>query len=131
MKWLRRILIGVALGVPACIGLLLLTLWIERNRPTELPRPTGPFAVGRAIQGWTDDAHSDPLAPAPGTKRELLVWIWYPSAPGQSGAMDDCLPAQLRPRAEASGGANIWTLLTRDSSKVHGRAVLKSSEVCG
>jgi len=38
----------------------------------------------------------DTLAPVPGTKRELLVWIWYPSAAGQAAGMDDYVPAPMR-----------------------------------
>jgi predicted dienelactone hydrolase len=122
IKWIRRIVLAVAVGVPACVGLLLLTLWIEHNLVAELPVPTGPFAVGRTIQDWVDEAHTDSLAPVVGTRRELLVWIWYPSAGGQSVVMDDYLPVQLRPKTEAAGGANIWTLLTRDVSKVRGHS---------
>jgi predicted dienelactone hydrolase len=122
IKWIRRIVLAVAVGVPACVGLLLLTLWIEHNLVAELPVPTGPFAVGRTIQDWVDESHTDSLAPVAGTRRELLVWIWYPSAGGQSVVMDDYLPVQLRPKTEAAGGANIWTLLTRDVSKVRGHS---------
>jgi len=51
--------------------------------------------VGRALYDWVDDTTVDALAPAPGTKRELLVWIWYPAAVGQSGAVvDDYMPAR-------------------------------------
>ena len=53
----------------------------------------------------------------PGTKRELLVWIWYPSAAAQSVAMDDYVPAPMRAVAGPSGG--LFRLLTRDLSKVH------------
>jgi dienelactone hydrolase len=114
--WLvRAALVGVA-GV----ALLLALLWWERNQSLELPIPTGPFAVGRAIYDWTDDATADTLAPVQGTKRELLVWIWYPSAAGQSTAMDDYLPVQMRAAAEPGG---LLKLLTRDLSKVHGHSL--------
>ena len=122
MRWLRRIALGVVLGVPLGNGLLLLAIWVEDNSSVELPRPTGPFAVGRTIQDWTDGAALDTLAPTLGTKRELLVWIWYPSAAGQSTVVDDYLPSQLRLKASDAGGANIWTLLTRDPSKVRGHS---------
>src|SRR5712692_5548725 len=121
----RRILKALAvlamLGVLG-IGTLLGSLWIEHRNKVNLPTPTGPFPVGRAISVWADDAHSDTLAPAPRTKRELLVWIWYPSAAGHSVVMDDYLPAQLRPKAEVLGGKNIWTLLTTDVSNVRGHS---------
>src|SRR5947209_7747606 len=100
--------IGIWLARAAFVGvvgvvLLLTLLWRERNQPLELPIPTGPFAVGRAIYDWTDAAQLDTLAPVPGTKRELLVWIWYPSAAGRSRASDDYAPAQMRTAAGPLG----------------------------
>jgi predicted dienelactone hydrolase len=62
------------------------------------------------------------LAPIPRTKRELLVWIWYPSARGQSVVADDYLPVELRPVPDTAGRANIWTLLTRDPANVRGHS---------
>jgi pimeloyl-ACP methyl ester carboxylesterase len=125
-RLLRRLLKGVAilavLGVLS-IGALFALLWLEHRSEVTLPTPTGSFVVGRAIQGWTDSVALDTLAPAPGTKRELLVWIWYPSSAAPSVVKDDYLPLRLRPKAEASGGANIWTLLTRDVSNVRGHSV--------
>ncbi len=106
------------------LAALLLSLWLEHNTAITLPAPTGPFAVGRAIYDWTDDAALDALAPVPGTKRELLVWIWYPSAAGQSVAMDDYIPAQMW-SAAAPNGAPL-KLLTRDLSKVHGHSTRDS-----
>jgi hypothetical protein len=115
------------LGIVALLGFL----WLENRSEVTLPTPTGSFAVGRAIHDWTDSVALDPLAPVPGTKRELLVWIWYPSAAGQSVVMDDYLPAGLRPKDEASGGANIWTLLTRDVSHVRGHSASHRRSLLG
>src|SRR5438270_5803860 len=92
-------------------------LWIEHRTDVTLPAPTGPFAVGRSIDDWSDDM-PDALAPVAGTKRELLVWIWYPARVAQRDATDDYVPAQMR-AATPRGGSSIWTLLTRDPSKVH------------
>src|SRR4029077_1913012 len=95
----RRILRGLAvLAVLGVFGaaVLLGALWVERRTEITLPIPSGPFAVGRAIFDWADDAKLDTLAPVPGIKRELLVWIWYPSTAGQSPAMDDYVPAEMR-----------------------------------
>src|SRR5229473_6319815 len=128
----RRIFRGVAvlavLGVFA-VTALLGALWAERRTEITLPTPTGPFAVGRAIFDWADDAKLDTLAQVPGTKRELLVWIWYPSAAGQSVAIDDYLPVQMRVPVEPAGGplifrllSRVFGLLTRDPSKVHGHS---------
>src|SRR6266481_255734 len=120
----RRIFKGFAvlamLGVLG-VGVLLGWLWLERRTEITLPTPTGPFAVGRTIYDWADDAKLDALAPDPGTKLELLVWIWYPSAAGQSVAVDDYVPAQMRTAAGRLGG--LLGLLTRDLSKVHGHSI--------
>jgi len=99
-------------------GALLGSLWLERSSELTLPAPTGPFAVGRAIYDWKDDAKMDTLAPVPGTRRELLVWIWYPSAAGPSAAIDDYVPAWMRAAVELPPG--LLKFLTRDLSKVHG-----------
>ncbi len=124
-RLLRGLLKGFAvlalLGVLG-IGALFAFLWLEDRSEVTLPTPTGSFAVGRVIQDWTDPVTLDTLAPVLGTKRELLVWIWYPSSPGQSAVIDDYLPARLRPKADASDHANIWTLLTRDVSNVRGHS---------
>jgi dienelactone hydrolase len=110
-------------GFAALVG----SLWLEHRTEVTLPTPTGPFAVGRVIYDWADDARLDTLAPIPGTKRELLVWIWYPSAAGQSVAtMDDYLPAPLRAEVERASGPLISKFLTRDLSKVHGHSTRDS-----
>src|SRR6202158_1297645 len=116
----RRIFKGFAVLAMLCvlgIGALLGSLGLERRTELTLPTPTGPYTVGRVIYDWSDDAKLDALAPVPGTKRELLVWIWYPSGAVQSVAMDDYLPAQMRAAAGPPGGP--LKLLTRDLSKVH------------
>ena len=104
-------------GVVGALALLG-SLWLERRSELTLPTPTGPFAVGRAIYDWKDDARMDTLAPVPGTRRELLVWIWYPSAAGPSAAIDDYVPSWMRPAVELPPG--LPKFLTRDLSKVHG-----------
>ena len=127
----RRILKGIAMlamfGVLG-VAMLLGSLWLERRTEVTFPALTGPFAVGRAIYAWADAAHSDPVAPMPGTKRELLVWIWYPAMAGQSAAMTDLyVPASLRAPAPPIDPkfsfiqrllVRFFRLLTRDSSNV-------------
>jgi predicted dienelactone hydrolase len=127
----RRIFQGLAaLALLGVLGLVTLfaSLWLEHRSQTTLPTPTGSFAVGRTIADWTDDANLDKLAPVPGTKRELLVWIWYPSAAGQSVAMDEYLPAPLIAEVERARGTLLSKFLTRDLSKVHAHS-LRNSEV--
>jgi len=110
------------LGVLGIAGLLA-ALWAEHRMELTLPTPTGPFAVGREVYDWADDAALDMLAPVPGTKRELLVWMWYPAAGGASATVDDYLPNPSRTAVEQSRGALIWRFLTRELSKVHGHSL--------
>ena len=118
------ILKGVAvLAIIGVLGIaaLLTVVWLEHQTIVNLPAPTGPFAVGREFYDWTDDAGIDTLAPVPGTKRELLVWLWYPSVSPSSAPVDSYLPVELRPKR--NGGTSILTLLTRDDSKVRGHSI--------
>jgi predicted dienelactone hydrolase len=120
-RWVRRILKGFAalailgvLGITGLVGFL----WTERRRVLTLPAATGSFAVGRSILDWKDAAALDTLAPVPGTKRELLVWIWYPAASGPSAKTEDYLPAELRLKSDGASPTGLWGWLTRDVTKV-------------
>lgn len=46
-----------------------------------LPRPTGPFAVGRTVLHLVDRHRRDPWVPAAGARR-LMVSMYYPARPG-------------------------------------------------
>lgn len=111
------------LCVLAVTGIVLLfaSLWIEHRSEITLPKPSGPFSVGRQILDWTDDSTFDPLAPG-STKRELLVWIWYP-ADKSSAKTTDYIPAQLRSEVEHDLGTLLGKFLTRDLAKVHTNSV--------
>src|SRR5581483_2923627 len=43
----------------------------------QLPRPSGPFGVGRTRFDWTDPNRQDRFHPS--LKRRLVVWVWYPA----------------------------------------------------
>ena len=103
-------------------AMLLAALWLEHRTEVTLPAPTGPFAVGRTLYDWVDGQTFDALAPVPGTRRELLVWIWYPAAAGSTPALDDYVPAAVRAPAGRAGGTLLFRLLTTDVSKVHGHS---------
>lgn len=95
----------VALFAVVAIAVLLGLMWLDHKRETLLPAPSGPFAVSRTTYVWSDPAHPDPMAPQPGTKRELLARIWYPAAPQQpSQTVDDYLPAPWRTALELQSG---------------------------
>src|SRR5579863_124237 len=99
------------------VAALLLCLWFEHRAPLELPRPSGPFAVGRLTFHWTQHTRLDELAPSPGSARELLVWIWYPSDRA-TGNNTDYLPPQWRAALARSSSILMTHFLTRDLARV-------------
>jgi dienelactone hydrolase len=126
---MKRIAVRIFKGFSAVLTVGALTvvvlvalLALEHRTEVSLPAPSGPFEVGRALYDWTDDNSVDALAPVAGTKRELLVWIWYPAEPSRA-TVDDYVPAAVRPPSGSARGALIFRLLTRDLSKVHGHSL--------
>jgi predicted dienelactone hydrolase len=113
----RVLVLLVVFGILGLLGLL----WLEHRTQLTLPRPTGPFAVGRVVADWADDANMDKLAPTPGTKRELLVWIWYPAA-SESFQAGNYIPAEL-PAEGTPPHSAILRLLTRDLSRVRSHTI--------
>jgi predicted dienelactone hydrolase len=130
LRLIRSILRGFAVtAILVVVGLATVgaLLWIEHRTAVRLPTPTGSLAVGRIIDIWTDDAPATP-ATVSQTKRELMVWIWYPAAVGSPSATDDYMPAPLRTAVERARGPLISNFLTRDLSKVHAHS-LQGAEV--
>ncbi len=120
IKILAALALFAVLGFTLFLGLL----WIDHTRETTLPTPTGPFAVGRASDLWSDSAHDDPMAPKPGTKRQLLAWIWYPAAPAlPSQTRADYLPATWRTAFYRQAGPLLSHFITRDLSQVHAHSL--------
>jgi predicted dienelactone hydrolase len=118
----------MALGMAGC-GALVGFLAFDHGRETVLPEPTGPFTVGRSTLAWVDESADDPVAPKPGTKREVLVWMWYPAAAAKSAPKDDYTPAYMTAAwTRVHGSQNIiqkinYGWLTRDMSKVRAYSV--------
>jgi pimeloyl-ACP methyl ester carboxylesterase len=114
-----KIASALALAVVVAVALSLGILWLDHTRSTTLPVPSGPFAVGRTTLVWKDPGHVDPMAPQPGTKRELFVWMWYPAAiPQQPQAFDSYLPRSWREAIERNVSPVLRLFATRDLSRV-------------
>jgi len=97
---------------------LLGLLWREHKTAITLPTPTGHFAVGRTTYAWVNNDESDELAPSGGAKREVLVWMWYPSAAATTSTHAEYLPAPWRKALEENSGVLMSQLLTRDLALV-------------
>jgi len=126
-----------AVGNVASVGILGIcvffgALWLEHRTELTLPVPTGPYAVGRALSDWGDAATPDPLAPVPGTVRELQMWMWYPAAqPTGRGphttsvALADYLPAPTRAAVTHNLGVLLGTFLTHDLGRVRAHSLME------
>ncbi|MGB0036253.1 MAG: hypothetical protein WBP79_12330 [Candidatus Acidiferrales bacterium] len=117
----RRFIKGLAaLAIFAVVGLtmLLALLWREHKTEITLPVPTGHFAVGRTTYTWVNNAETDELAPSPGAKREVVVWIWYPATAATAAAPVEYLPEPWRLALKQYSGVLMSQFLTRDLSLV-------------
>src|SRR5947209_4489403 len=79
LKRLMRIFLILLLILIIIITSSVAFFYIRHHQALVLPTPTGPYAVGRMEYDWTDQTRNDPLAPHTDTKRELVVWAWYPA----------------------------------------------------
>jgi Platelet-activating factor acetylhydrolase, isoform II len=67
-----------------------------------LPKPTGPFAVGRTNIHLTDESRRDASGSRTDKKREFMLVVWYPAEADGSSAPAPWLPAEWVP-LEAKG----------------------------
>jgi hypothetical protein len=68
-----------------------------------LPPSTGTHPIGRISTDCADPDRVDPYATDPLTPRELVLWIWYPTDAGSSGAPAEFLPRPWTPIADQLG----------------------------
>ncbi|HEX5701799.1 MAG TPA: hypothetical protein VFX97_01115 [Pyrinomonadaceae bacterium] len=52
----------------------------------ELPKPTGPFPIGRRTFHWTDESRAEAITPDEADRRKLFVQLWYPARSSNRGA---------------------------------------------
>ncbi len=100
---IRKFLSGAALLVAILFGLM----WWEHRTPMELPKPTGPYAVGRASF----------LATNPATRRDVFIWEWYP-AQGSGPRHEHYLPEAWKVALAKRSGVLMSQILTRDPDAV-------------
>jgi dienelactone hydrolase len=113
-------LIVLLLGVAALIGMV---RW-EHGAEMTLPKPTGRFAVGRTTFVWTNDALTDDLAPQPGAKRTVFVWMWYPASTSQPAVPAPYLPAAWRQARTDSLGTLMREYLNRDPARIRTNSLI-------
>jgi predicted dienelactone hydrolase len=83
-----------ALSTPRAVAILLVPIWlIAVALPVifpvaELPRTTGPYAVGTTAYQWDDAGRPEIYTADPDDVRQIMVQFWYPAeaVPGASTA---------------------------------------------
>lgn len=122
MKFLKRLLKIFSRTVLVFVGVILLALisfWIELKISITLPTPTGKYHVGRVSLHLTDTSRLDSLSPQPFSKRELLLWIWYPANKSNSSSTVDYIPREWSEALNEKRGVVLSSLFARDASKIH------------
>ncbi|MFN7995065.1 MAG: hypothetical protein U0Q18_15765 [Bryobacteraceae bacterium] len=123
IAWLAKAAGAVGAVVMAFVAVLLLVMWREHKTALTLPTPTGLFAVGRTTYTWTNQSEADEFAPSPGSKRQVLVWVWYPAAHSQRDVPAEYLPARWRAALRERLGFLMRSFLKRDPSLVRAHGV--------
>jgi dienelactone hydrolase len=84
---------------------------------TDLPKPTGRFAVGRASVEITDDSRTDALAlPDAEGPRRLIVWVWYPAIHSSASPYSPYLPGGWE-ASDTVMGASLGTTSLQSHSQ--------------
>lgn len=120
---LRRRLALILAGIIAVEAIAALALFMAlvalHSRVVELPRPSGPYPVGRVVYDWIDRDRQETLGGPAGAPREIGAWIWYPASPaGQPSA--PYLPAAWAAARERTFGP--FFLLMPDYARVRSHA---------
>jgi dienelactone hydrolase len=121
--WLKRLarILLVLLLILVLITVSGVTLVeIRRHQALVLPAPTGPYAVGRMEYDWTDQSRTDLLAQHVGTKRELVVWAWYPAVRVPGAEVAPYLPRKWGQLSDQQRGFIGQQLMqSKDSIQTH------------
>jgi hypothetical protein len=57
--------------------------------------PSGPFGIGRVGYHWTDPSRPDRYSADPQARRELMVYLWYPTSKKGAEVRGTYLPGAL------------------------------------
>jgi predicted dienelactone hydrolase len=122
MKFAKRLLKNIFKIAVVVVGIIMLTLlsfWIELKISKTLPSPTGKYQVGRMNLHLTDTARFDSLSPQPFSKRELMVWIWYPSGKPNPFSTVGYIPKEWSQALNEKRGFLMNSFFARDAAKIH------------
>jgi predicted dienelactone hydrolase len=73
------------------------------TEPEALPAPTGHYEVGRVSFDCVDRKRAEIYSSDPQDRRQLVVWAWYPAAPGAGAERAAYLPEPWAPTGQFLG----------------------------
>ncbi|CAM4432451.1 hypothetical protein NONI108955_27685 [Nocardia ninae] len=80
----RRLPLTLARGGAGLLMVPAALAWAVVPVP-DLPRPTGPYAVGTEIFRWVDRDRPEPATDSADDQRNVIVQAWYPADPAGDG----------------------------------------------
>src|SRR5258708_7521397 len=87
-SFLTLALLALAAGLAAVLGVVG-AQYYRNDRPILLPKPRGPYPVGRVLFDWTGVDLEDARR-----QRELMIFVWYPAPPGTVGRTAEYVPGR-------------------------------------
>lgn len=118
-SWFYRLFLTALLALAAVMVAGVITLRWDHQHAVTLPRPSGPYPVGRTRFTWVKPVPTKGQQPQTNGSREVAVWLWYPAAPTAASRPADYMPATWRKAFTDASGFVMSQLLTRDLSLVH------------
>jgi dienelactone hydrolase len=108
----------------------------QSEHPPKLSTPSGPFGIGRSSYGWTDSSRPDRYSSDPQARRELMVYVWYPTSEKRADPRAAYIPGakeldarpELRRRMDNEFGANWPSMVSGEifSHAVEGAPAAKN-----
>ncbi len=98
----------------------------SRGAAPKLPPPSGPFGIGRAGYDWIDAKRPAWNSTDPQAHRELMVYLWYPTAQKHADVRGPYIPgakqmdavAEIQTRMREEFGSN-WPLIVSGAIYSH------------
>ena len=119
IKLLFKFIFRSILVVIAIIVLTLCSFWVEIHSSITLPQPTGQYDVGRTTFHWVDTSRVDSLSPPPYSKRELIVWVWYPASVSKTDTLAPYDRTPWEKDTDQQSNFIFQLIFARDGSKIH------------
>jgi len=103
------------------VALIACVVAAQGDAPPRLPQPAGPFGVGRVSYDWIDNTRLETFSSNPQARRELMVYVWYPTdhKAAQGVYQPGAVQIDRAPGAERLRESPIWPSIVSGALKSH------------